>query len=181
MSKHCSICAKAGYPEEVYTSHFIRETRDPASKVTCPVLKFNICGKCGKAGHFTSSCRVVFRAPKPKVEITKPKIQTKNTYDFGDSDSETEEPTPEEVPFISKKDTNDMFALNAWQKEFEALLAKPEDERNTSKAYWDATHKMFCLNGYVILAKQVRTSMVVETIHVIKPVKSSWADDSDED
>jgi hypothetical protein len=191
MSKHCTICEKAGYPEEVFKSHFIRETRDPGSKVTCPVLKFNICSNCGKKGHFRNSCRVTAPKPKVQVQIQKPKIATKNAFDFGsDSDSEdSEDKVSEEdeasetieVPFLTKKDSNNIFALNAWQKKYASLLALPERERENGSVFWDAKHQLLCLKGYEIVEKQVRTSSVVETIKVVRPVKRNWADSDSED
>ena len=71
--KYCSVCAKAGMPEEVYSSHYVRESRDPSSRVTCPLIKHNKCGECGKTGHFSSACRVTKHVEKKVVKVEKQK------------------------------------------------------------------------------------------------------------
>jgi len=82
-------------PAEIFESHYVRETRDPASRVTCPMIIHNKCSKCGKNGHFATSCRVSSAKPKPSPVIKKSKIVTSNTFDFG-SESEEEPSKPVE-------------------------------------------------------------------------------------
>ena len=90
QTKHCSVCFKAGMPEEVYTSHFVRESRDVSSRTTCPIVKNNICGNCGKKGHFKSSCKVTERKIA-EIKVSKVVVKTSNKFDFpSDSDSEDE-------------------------------------------------------------------------------------------
>ena len=187
--KHCSICAKAGFPEEVYSSHFVRETRDIASRVTCPLLKNNICSRCSKKGHFVSSCKVVFREKAPVQVIQKVKVRTTNAYDFG-SESEDEPETtkleeePEEYPELpkqSEKDYSKRFTLECWQAENRHLLDKPETERSTDHYYWDPTFKLFCGVNFKIVEKRVMLLGKEARINVIEPKKRSWADDSDDE
>jgi len=192
--KHCSICANAGFPEEVYSSHYVRETRDIASRVTCPLLKNNICSRCGKKGHFVSSCKVVFRenAHKP-AEVNQVKIKTEKRYVF-DSDSEEEpepqpeepepQPEPEEYPELpkqSEKDYSKRFTLECWQAENKHLLEMPESERNTDHYYWDSKFKLFCGTNFKIVEKRVMLLGKEATINVFEPKKRRWADDSDDE
>lgn len=186
QTKHCTICANAGMPEEVYSTHFIRETRDISSRVTCPLLKNNICSKCNKKGHFASSCKVVFREKKVQV-VAKPTVKTSSAFDFG-SESE-EEPEPEEpedfpslpLPKQSDKDCSKRFTLECWQKENEHLLEKPASERVTEKFYWDLKFQLFCGINFKIVEKRVLIVGKEATIQVIEPNKRSWADDSDDE
>jgi hypothetical protein len=177
QTKHCTICANAGLPSEVYSTHYIRESRDPSSRVTCPLLKNNICSKCKLKGHFASSCKVVIRKKPEAVAVEKPKIKTKNVFDFG-SGSESEEDV---LPKQSEKDYSKRFTLECWQIENKHLLANPESERNTERYYWDSTYKLFCSKNFKIIEKRVMALTQVVTILVPEPKKSSWADSDDEE
>ena len=57
--KFCSICKSAGKSVEEYTSHFVRESRDPNSRVVCPVILSSDCNYCGKKGHMKSHCHAL--------------------------------------------------------------------------------------------------------------------------
>lgn len=52
----CPICKKNGRPESEYTSHFIRETPDETSRITCPILLAMVCNHCGENGHIVAKC-----------------------------------------------------------------------------------------------------------------------------
>ena len=100
MQKFCKVCQDAGKPEEIYRSHFIRENRDPNSKVTCPTLLSQECRYCYKNGHTTKYCSVLkekerqkprenvpVRASKEVVKVSKPV----NVYACLESESEEED------------------------------------------------------------------------------------------
>ena len=59
LGKFCSICKSAGKSVEEYTSHFVRENRDPNSRVVCPVILESTCNYCGKKGHLKSHCHLL--------------------------------------------------------------------------------------------------------------------------
>jgi hypothetical protein len=52
----CPICKKNGKSEAEYNSHFIRETSDENSKITCPILLNMECNHCGEKGHIVAKC-----------------------------------------------------------------------------------------------------------------------------
>ena len=188
VKKHCPVCAKAGMPEEVYSTHYVRESRDPNSRVTCPMIKFNKCGKCGKTGHFSSTCMVVQRRPEnPVVKTVKVnKVQVANRFDFS-SDSEKSDDEPEAEPEAEPKDDSDKEPLKiskqqrhteaeatiaGWQEEYKHLLELPEEQRNTPHVYWNKTY------GKIVKKKhEIFTSK--EGVMVLR-YKHSWASDSED-
>jgi hypothetical protein len=52
----CPVCKKNGRPESEYNSHFIRETSDETSPITCPILLNMECNHCGEKGHIVAKC-----------------------------------------------------------------------------------------------------------------------------
>jgi hypothetical protein len=159
-------------PEEVYSSHYVRETRDVGSRVTCPIVKHNICGKCGKTGHFKSSCKVTQKKVEPvKVVKADPAIKTANRFDFSSDESEYEaedENEPDEPDEYTKEfpalETSEPLKLckrqriyedegtiAGWQQEFWFVLDLPEEQRNNGRCYWDKKHKVIVKKKYEII------------------------------
>ena len=52
----CKVCFDSGKPESLYNSHFVRASRDPTSRVTCPTLLSTECRYCSAVGHTVSKC-----------------------------------------------------------------------------------------------------------------------------
>ena len=52
----CPVCKKNGRPESEYNSHFIRETSDENSPITCPFILSMECNHCGEKGHLVAKC-----------------------------------------------------------------------------------------------------------------------------
>lgn len=50
----CKVCKDAGEPENVYSSHYVK---DREGNVSCPKLKAIVCLNCGKRGHTSSYCK----------------------------------------------------------------------------------------------------------------------------
>ena len=102
INKHCAFCFNAGEPESAYTSHFLRESKDPHSKVVCPLLLNNECPSCGKKGHTRKECKAKYSkkvseqpvAVAANNKVTKATNATKATNNCFDalisSDSEDE-------------------------------------------------------------------------------------------
>jgi hypothetical protein len=90
---------------EEYTSHFLRETTDPNSRIVCPTLLLIECRFCFKRGHTVSKCKKLADQKNGRNEKNVPEAPVKkawtpsrktvvNSFDllseFGDSDNETE-------------------------------------------------------------------------------------------
>jgi len=56
LKPFCKICFDTGKTEEMYDSHFVRETRDPNSRIVCPTLLALECRFCFARGHTVSKC-----------------------------------------------------------------------------------------------------------------------------
>ena len=89
---YCKVCHDSGKPESEYRSHSTRETRDPNSRVTCPVLLAIECRFCHGAGHTVKYCSVLKnkkredeRASKKAILIPKtatiPNAKVANMFD----------------------------------------------------------------------------------------------------
>ena len=54
---YCKVCHDAGKPENVYTSHFVKDKQGPEGKVACPYLLSLTCTYCKKKeGHTAKHC-----------------------------------------------------------------------------------------------------------------------------
>ena len=82
--KYCKVCHDAGKSEAVYTSHFIRESVDPNSKVLCPTLLALECRFCFCKGHTVKYCSTLKRRNNERLrtnnnEINNNEETTNNT------------------------------------------------------------------------------------------------------
>lgn len=64
LTPYCKVCHDSGKDESIYTSHFVRETTDPNSKIVCPTLISLQCRYCSKSGHTVKYCKEI----KKKME-----------------------------------------------------------------------------------------------------------------
>ena len=174
--KHCPICAKAGMPPEIVSSHYVRESRDPSSRVTCPIIIHNLCSKCGKKGHFATTCKVVFHARKEVITAEKPKIATSNKFCFSDSeDEESEAEAPEEIKvYKTAKEIASEALVIEWRKKYENsglnLNILPYG------VYWNIKYNQYVEAGYTIIEKVINGEKVL----LAKRQRKSWADESDD-
>jgi hypothetical protein len=87
----CKVCKDAGEPENVYSSHYVK---DREGNVTCPKLKAIVCLNCGNRGHTSSYCKVPIAKPVIKAEAKKPvePVAAKSRFAclFEDEDSDDE-------------------------------------------------------------------------------------------
>jgi len=65
----CKVCKDAGEPENVYSSHYVK---DREGNVACPKLKAIVCLNCGKRGHTSSYCKSTATKPVIKAEAKQP-------------------------------------------------------------------------------------------------------------
>lgn len=64
----CKVCQDAGKPEDVYTSHWVK---DLSGKTVCPTLLNSECRFCHKLGHTTKYCKELEQMNKDKAKIEK--------------------------------------------------------------------------------------------------------------
>ena len=143
MPMFCKVCLDAGKSESEYTSHFIRETRDPNSKVVCPTLLGLECRFCFKPGHTVKYCTVLKKKEKEtnrsqksseynsKISLSKTKVSKTPSNAFAcldnDSDFYSEEEEPKGLKKPIKKvgfSVNDSF-ISKGLRNYAAALAAP--------------------------------------------------------
>lgn len=105
VKKSCKFCKDAGKSENEYSNHFLRESKDPNSRITCPTLLAIECRYCFKKGHTVSKCAKLLKekngeqkkvpsAPIKKAWSGNTRVMEVNHFDllsdFGDSDVEEE-------------------------------------------------------------------------------------------
>ena len=105
VKKSCKFCKDSGKSEEEYSNHFLRESKDPNSRITCPTLLAIECRYCFKKGHTVSKCAKLLKeknghqkqvpsAPIKKAWTENTRVFEVNHFDllsdFGDSDTEQE-------------------------------------------------------------------------------------------
>ena len=107
--KYCKVCQDAGKSEAEFRSHFTRESRDPNSNVTCPLLLALECRYCYKNGHTVKYCPAIKEREKQNkreetsyrfyetskkvsnpVTFTNPKQSQKNAFTCLNCDSDDE-------------------------------------------------------------------------------------------
>jgi hypothetical protein len=105
-SKYCKVCHDSGKPENIYKSHFIRESRVPNSRIVCPTLLSIECRYCFKKGHTIKYCPTLKNkhVPQQRQEVSEKKEKTEerrpNIYmvledDSDDSDEDEKEEFPQ--------------------------------------------------------------------------------------
>lgn len=73
----CKVCFDTGKTIEMYNSHFVRESRDPNSRILCPTLLALECRYCFVRGHTVSKCPKLENA-KSRVSVNVPiKVQNR--------------------------------------------------------------------------------------------------------
>ncbi len=107
VKKFCKVCQDAGKLESEYTSHNVRETKDPNSRILCPTLLALECRNCFKKGHTVKYCSLLKKqqlqqqisanAPHKKQEQKQAqnKIE-KNVFMLLESDGEDDQEEKEE-------------------------------------------------------------------------------------
>jgi len=91
VTRFCKFCKDAGKSEAIYSSHHLRESRDPNSRVVCPELLKTECRFCFKFGHTVNHCpkyssRGTNSAYAPVKKHENKKEVKKNMFDLLDDD-----------------------------------------------------------------------------------------------
>ena len=75
---YCKVCHDSGKSEAVYTSHFIRESVDPNSKVLCPTLLALECRFCFCKGHTVKYCSTLKKRNSERLRNNNKEETTNN-------------------------------------------------------------------------------------------------------
>lgn len=70
--KFCKICKDVGKTHDEYTSHYVRESPLPNSRVVCPTLIAAVCRYCKEGGHTVNHC--------PKIEAKNRQAAKNNNH-----------------------------------------------------------------------------------------------------
>ena len=183
---HCKVCQDAGKSEAIYRSHFIRETRDPNSRVTCPTLLALECRFCFKKGHTVKYCPTLKQKDmKQQVSKSSPKNQTKpvekskpkNQFACLESDSEDEDQKVKPNPIESFPQLCPPAKTQYQESNYAAALAstplpksKPLSQSNTAPklAPWVSA-----------AASSIAAPVAIPPPLITRNPRRCWADDSD--
>lgn len=135
--KFCKFCKDAGKSEEEYTNHFLRESKDPNSRITCPTLLAIECRFCFKKGHTVSKCeklakykngQINKKIPDAPMKKKSGQVYALNQFDslseIGDSDNE-EVSMGETVTTCIDCDTLATASSNSNSSTYADILARP--------------------------------------------------------
>jgi hypothetical protein len=127
QKKCCVVCRTAGKSEAEWQSHFVRESKDPNSRVVCPTVLGHNCEYCGKKGHMPSKCSL--REKHMKQQST------------GGSVTETALPKPSQPKTVAKQSNaaNVFYCLEEVSDDESEPVKKPEPKctvLNYKKLNW---------------------------------------------
>jgi len=196
----CKVCKDAGEPENVYTSHYVKNRE---GIVTCPKLKAIVCLNCGKRGHTISYCKYPSKKNRENntekskqqiVSVVATKQCHKNKFDYL---FEEDDVSDNETPVVNENKHSDDASLckstiaNTNTNDFPSLLKINYKPINTAINKTEAKS----LSYANIVSKPAETKIVKQIVAVPtiseKPVRIyqkaseiDWAmegSDSDED
>jgi len=88
---YCKVCHDAGLTEDIYTSHFIRKSKEPNSPVVCPTLLSQNCRYCLQPGHTVKYCPVLLQ--KHNTPLSQPPKKVKETLKTKQTSLPSQTPT----------------------------------------------------------------------------------------
>ncbi len=69
--KCCKVCRDSGKSETVYTSHFVKDSKNGV--IVCPTLLATVCRYCKQNGHTVKYCMSIKNKPKVSNNVATPK------------------------------------------------------------------------------------------------------------
>lgn len=69
---YCKVCHDAGKSKAEYTSHYVKQTPAPDSKIVCPYLLSLECAYCQQKGHTPKYCKMTKRKAPPQKMVAPP-------------------------------------------------------------------------------------------------------------
>lgn len=67
----CKVCQDAGKPENIYSTHYVKDLN---GNITCPTLLSQECRYCHKKGHTTSHCSTLKKQKEIEENLKKPPL-----------------------------------------------------------------------------------------------------------
>lgn len=196
---YCKVCHDAGLSQDIYTSHFIRKSKDPNSPVVCPTLLGQNCRYCLQLGHTVKYCPVLLN--KNKIITQTPQTQTLtltpkkiNTKIYTKPQTQTQTPSNIFNAFILYSDDEDEDEKQEYkqtetikhkpkpiQTKEEFPLLSPIPQTNTISSFPQTnTHKQTYAQAIVapLPKNDINTLTQQQTIPRRYPLKyySNWAD-----
>lgn len=163
FKKCCKVCKDSGKSEQVYSSHFPRESSDPNSKVICPTLLAMECRGCGKKGHTIKYCR----NSKPKEKEREKRepvvvvVNSKYNNKFDCLKKEKKEPKKEKEEIKPNKIT--YASVLKTEKEKPCIVMMPLEKKIQPRQYSEPKNTL------------------PETYVPIFKIKKNWAEDYEDD
>jgi hypothetical protein len=197
----CKVCFDAGKPESVYTSHFVKASKDINSAIVCPTLLAQECRYCKKSGHTVKYCKVLEKDNKQREKQTKTvqirqeiktmiekKPTAKNIYSALVDDSDDEDnveknvkPQPQAHAAIPGKISYASMAAKALQKE----QAQEQEKRQLQEKKQEAQAQAEAEAQAEAQLQEKKTSVYTGAIPQPRqrPIgfKRHWADSDSED
>jgi hypothetical protein len=163
--KSCKFCKDSGKSYEIYTSHFVRESADPNSRIVCPTILAMECRFCFKKGHTISKCvkyanrgiSITDTPIKKNKKEVNPNNYKKNTFELL---SDTEEDEMSET-------TSDSIST--------------ENSSNNGKMSYADILKKEPVVDIKYLNTEEKVISEFKALFKTKRVITNWADDSDSD
>jgi hypothetical protein len=135
----CAYCKNINQPG-IPTDHWLRESPDPKSPITCPILRWEECSWCGIDGHTKKYCAdfICFLESKKNqekesavfIQQTRKALEEKRRAQ-SDAKLEKEDETPADED-ISKEETPKEDPGIITETEFPVLSGKPVSSSKTT-------------------------------------------------
>lgn len=190
--KYCKVCQDAGKSEAEFRSHFTRESRDPNSKVTCPLLLALECRYCYKNGHTVKYCPIIKEREKQNKReeasyrhyemgkkasnpIEKTKQAPKNAFTCLNCDSDDEDnnkPLTEEFPELVKANITVLNTNNNKNSNYAAALATAVPEPKVVKSVPIAIPLSLPNTTVPVPTKKIEFPNIIQKTSML-----SWADE----
>lgn len=188
LTPYCKVCHDAGKQESIYMSHFIRETRDPSSKVVCPTLLAQECRYCFKHGHTVKYCKEIKRNQmKKNQQEKKEKVmlsvvsendkRSNNIYQAltFDQDSDPEDDNDEEIvtntdTAFSYKNIIEITKKQVLQEEIDKMIQAEKRKEELQRKMQEANQVIPTIQHHPQPPVYVRIRSTI-----------NWADDSSSD
>ena len=192
--KFCKVCQDAGKSLAEYTSHNVRETKSPSSRVTCPTLLSQECRFCYNKGHTLKFCPQIKKKENEAAapaSVTKPAIKqafkapTNVFAMLSNSDSEEEEGEESCMPIAPGLSWQPMpiaQGLSCQPMPIAQGLSWPALSAASASASWSSGTKRVDFSKLIATFSEAPTPAPVAIKIKDVILKGKWADcDSDEE